>query len=158
MTLSELIARAEHSERRLARAAEQPTWTDPDSGYRRRALSPAAGGPLELVEVSLPAGAEVAYPADTYVFIHQQLWVIEGTLRFLEGDRAARARARRLPAARRPRRLRLQQPGRASMPLPRRADAALNVEGPAGESGAFDQAGCRGVSAVTKSARRGGRT
>jgi len=33
----------------------------------------------------LPAGAEVAYPADTYVFIHQQLWVIEGTLRFLEG-------------------------------------------------------------------------
>ena len=85
MTLSELIARAEHSERRLARASEQPTWTDPDSGYRRRALSPAAGAPLELVEVSLPAGAEVAYPADTYVFIHQQLWVIEGTLHFFEG-------------------------------------------------------------------------
>jgi transcriptional regulator with XRE-family HTH domain len=86
MTLSELIARAEHSDRRLARAAEQPTWTDPDSGYRRRAVSPASGGPLELVEVSLPAGASVAYPADTYVFIHQQLWVLEGTLHFREGD------------------------------------------------------------------------
>jgi transcriptional regulator with XRE-family HTH domain len=86
MTLSELIARAEHSDHRLARAADQPTWTDPDSGYRRRAVSPASGGPLELVEVSLPAGASVAYPADTYVFIHQQLWVLEGTLHFREGD------------------------------------------------------------------------
>ena len=56
MTLSELIARAEHGHGRLARAADQPTWTDPDSGYTRRALSPAAGGPLELVEISLPAG------------------------------------------------------------------------------------------------------
>jgi transcriptional regulator with XRE-family HTH domain len=85
MTLSELIARAEHGDARLARAADQPTWTDPDSGYTRRALSPAAGGPLELVEVTLPAGASVAYPADTYAFIHQQMWVLEGTLRFREG-------------------------------------------------------------------------
>ena len=86
MTLSELIARAEHADSRLARAADQPTWTDPDSGYTRRAVSPAAGGPLELVEVTLPAGASVAYPADTYAFIHQQLWVLEGTLRFREGE------------------------------------------------------------------------
>jgi transcriptional regulator with XRE-family HTH domain len=85
LTLSELIARAEHADARLARAADQPVWTDPDSGYTRRAVSPAAGGPLELVEVTLPAGARVAYPADTYVFIHQQLWVLEGTLRFTEG-------------------------------------------------------------------------
>ena len=86
LTLSELIARAEHADRRLARAADQPTWTDPDSGYRRRALSPASGGPLELVEVELPPGAEVSYPADTYAFIHQQMWVLDGHLRFKEGD------------------------------------------------------------------------
>src|SRR5918911_3561118 len=49
MTLSELVARAEHADGRLARAADQPWWTDPDTGYRRRALSPAAGGPLELM-------------------------------------------------------------------------------------------------------------
>src|SRR4051812_43331961 len=85
LTLSELIARAEHADQRLVRAADQPVWTDPDSGYTRRAVSPAAGGPLELVEVTLPAGAEVAYPADTYAFIHQQLWVLEGRLRFVEG-------------------------------------------------------------------------
>jgi transcriptional regulator with XRE-family HTH domain len=86
LTLSELIARAEHADRRLARAADQPVWTDPESGYTRRAVSPASGGPLELVEVVLPAGARVAYPADTYTFIHQQLWVLDGVLGFLEGE------------------------------------------------------------------------
>ncbi len=84
MTLSELVARAEHADRRLVRAAEQPTWTDPDSGYTRRAVS--SGGPLELVEVDLPGGAEVSYPAETYAFIHQQIWVLDGRLRFREGD------------------------------------------------------------------------
>ena len=86
MTLSELVGRAEHPDRRLARAAEQPVWTDPETGYRRRAVSPAGGGPLELVEVQLPAGARVAYPADAYAFIHQQIWVLDGRLSFREGD------------------------------------------------------------------------
>ncbi|WP_344424855.1 XRE family transcriptional regulator [Amycolatopsis minnesotensis] len=86
MTLSELVARAEADEPRLVRAADQPTWTDPVSGYRRRAVSPSAGGPLELVDVVLPPGAEVSYAADVYAFIHQQIWVLEGQLRFREGD------------------------------------------------------------------------
>jgi quercetin dioxygenase-like cupin family protein len=86
MTLSELVADAERDGRRLVRAADQPTWIDPATGYVRRALSPPSGRPLELVEVRLPAGAEVAYPADTYAFIHQQLWILEGRLRFREGD------------------------------------------------------------------------
>lgn len=86
MTLSELIARAEGNERRLVRADEQPVWTDPASGYRRRAVSPPAGGPLELVEVELPAGAEVPMAAGAYAFIHQQIWVLDGHLRFHEGD------------------------------------------------------------------------
>ncbi len=86
LTLSELVARAEHAERRLARAGDQPVWTDPESGYMRRALSPSSGGPLELVEVELPAGAQVSYPAETYAFIHQQLWILDGRLCFREGD------------------------------------------------------------------------
>jgi transcriptional regulator with XRE-family HTH domain len=85
MTLSELVARAEGGERRLARIADQPTWTDPETGYRRRAVSPTSGGPLELVEVELPAGAEVSYAADNYAFKHQQIWVLEGRLLFREG-------------------------------------------------------------------------
>ncbi|MGH3920339.1 MAG: helix-turn-helix domain-containing protein [Pseudonocardiaceae bacterium] len=86
MTLSELVARAEGDDQRLVRAADQPTWTDPDSGYRRRAVSPTPGGRLELVEVDLPAGTEISYPADAYAFIHQQIWMLEGRLRFREGD------------------------------------------------------------------------
>lgn len=85
MTLSELIARAE-GERRFVRAEEQAVWTDPETGYIRRALSPTTTGPLELVEVELPAGARIAYPADAYAFKHQQLWMLDGQLHFTDGD------------------------------------------------------------------------
>jgi transcriptional regulator with XRE-family HTH domain len=89
LTLSELIAKAEASSdphRRLARHADQPTWQDPDSGYVRRAVSPPAGGPLELVEVELPPHTDIPVGAETYTFIHQQIWVLNGHLRFREGD------------------------------------------------------------------------
>ena len=87
MTLSELIARAESADApRLARAADQPTWTDPETGYVRRAVSPTSAGPIQLVEVSLPPGARVSYPADAYAFINQQIWVLAGELWFLEGQ------------------------------------------------------------------------
>jgi quercetin dioxygenase-like cupin family protein len=48
-------------------------------------VSPA-GGAIQLVEVELPAGAEVAYPADSYALANHQIWVLEGCLRFQEGD------------------------------------------------------------------------
>ncbi|MEV8374389.1 helix-turn-helix domain-containing protein [Kribbella sp. NPDC056861] len=87
LTLSELVARAEGGTGDLLRrAADQPTWTDPATGYQRRAISPATDGPLELVEVELPAGAAVSYPADAYIFKYQQIWVLEGELRFREGE------------------------------------------------------------------------
>jgi transcriptional regulator with XRE-family HTH domain len=85
MTLSELVARAE-GERRFVRAADQAVWTDPDTGYVRRAISPNTANPLELVEVELPAGAQIAYPADAYSFKHQQIWMLEGQLHFTDGD------------------------------------------------------------------------
>jgi transcriptional regulator with XRE-family HTH domain len=86
MTLSELVARAEEGAGELLRrAGDQPVWTDPATGYRRRAVSPATDGPLELVEVELPAGASVSYPADAYIFKYQQLWILDGRLRFHEG-------------------------------------------------------------------------
>ncbi|MFJ9553559.1 helix-turn-helix domain-containing protein [Nocardiopsis sp. NPDC101807] len=86
ITLSELISRAEQGDRRLARSHEQPTWTDPDTGYVRRAVSPTSGGPIELVEVELPAGARVAFPVEAYVFTHHQIWVLDGALAFREGS------------------------------------------------------------------------
>jgi transcriptional regulator with XRE-family HTH domain len=85
MTLSELVARAENTGELLRRADDQPVWTDPVTGYRRRAVSPVTDSPLELVEVELPAGASVSYPAHAYLFKYQQLWILDGQLRFHEG-------------------------------------------------------------------------
>jgi transcriptional regulator with XRE-family HTH domain len=85
LTLSTLLARAESSGDRLSRVASQESWTDPSSGYVRRAVSPRAGGPLELVSVLLPEGARVSYPASAYAFLHHQVLVLAGTLRFREG-------------------------------------------------------------------------
>jgi transcriptional regulator with XRE-family HTH domain len=88
MTLSELLAQAEGGDGRLARRAGQPLWRDPGSGYVRRRVTPdgGAGAAVEVVDVELPAGGEVAYPADAYTFIQQQIWVLAGTLTFREGD------------------------------------------------------------------------
>jgi transcriptional regulator with XRE-family HTH domain len=64
-----------------ARAADQPVWTDPGSGYVRRNLSPAAWSPLQLVEVSFPPGARVAYDtAARAADVGQQVWIIEGAM------------------------------------------------------------------------------
>src|SRR5262244_2973591 len=63
-TLSRLMADAETRPPSVLRAAEQAAWTDPDSGYRRRAVSPPAAGLRgELVEVHIPAGSSVSFDA-----------------------------------------------------------------------------------------------
>ncbi|QRM54687.1 XRE family transcriptional regulator [Sinorhizobium sp. BG8] len=86
LSVSTLIARAEAGTERLLRNADQPVWTDPETGYRRRHVSPPAGAPLEIVEVELPPGARVAYPAAAFTFVRQMIRVIEGTLTFVEGE------------------------------------------------------------------------
>lgn len=71
----------------MARAADQPIWTDPVSGYVRRNLSPAAVSPIQLVEVSFPAGQRVAYETGAReAETHQQVWMIEGAMDLAVGD------------------------------------------------------------------------
>ena len=86
LTLSALLARAEQANGRLARRIDQPRWTDPETQYRRRVVSPSTGSPLEIVEVELPPGAEVAFPAAAYSFRYHQILVLSGTLTLIEGD------------------------------------------------------------------------
>ena len=86
LTLSSLLARAELQSGRLLRAADQPQWTDPETGYVRRHVSPATDLPVELVQVELPAGAEVSFPASAYVFNRHLIWVLKGHLTFVEGE------------------------------------------------------------------------
>lgn len=85
MTLSALIARAEASGGTVMRAVDQPRWTDPATGYVRRHLSPPSAAGMELVRVELPAGAAVSFPAASYAFMNQMMWMIAGRLHFREG-------------------------------------------------------------------------
>ena len=79
----------------LARRSEQPVWTDPDSGYVRRSVSPAGtGSRLEIVEVEMPAGARVLLDAPRGGFrLDQQLWLLEGELSLTVGGREHRLAA-----------------------------------------------------------------
>jgi quercetin dioxygenase-like cupin family protein len=80
-TLSRLMAEAETRAANLVPAAHQAVWTDPDTGYRRRAVSPpAAGLRAELVEVRLPPGAVVAYDTSPVPGLEHHLWLLEGGL------------------------------------------------------------------------------
>lgn len=86
LSMSQLIARAEAKEGRLLRRAEQPVWTDPQTHYVRRHVSPPSHDlPLDLVQVELPAGARVPMPASAYVAQRQLIWVLQGALVFMEG-------------------------------------------------------------------------
>lgn len=91
LTVSALLARAEADAgpQRVARAADQPLWTDPATGYLRRAVSPPGAEP-ELVEVDLPPGARVAYPASSFAFLRGQVVrVVSGRLVVEEGSEEA---------------------------------------------------------------------
>ncbi len=86
LTLSTFLTRAEGHGGRLVRAGEQPSWTDADSGCVRTLVSPNAGGPIEIVAVDLPAGAEVRFPASIYSVFHQIVMVLQGRLTLAEGQ------------------------------------------------------------------------
>lgn len=89
LTLSTLLARTETSPSgRLVRAADQLLWTDPATGYIRRQIAPAPGSdlPIDVVTVDLPAGASVSFPAASYRFIRQVIWVLVGRLSFIEAQ------------------------------------------------------------------------
>ena len=86
LSMSTLMARAEIAPGRLLRSADQPVWTDPDTGYVRRHVSPRSDMPLDLVQVTLPAKQRVPMPASAYTFLRQLIWVLDGRLVFVEGD------------------------------------------------------------------------
>ncbi|MGI5472781.1 helix-turn-helix domain-containing protein [Streptomyces sp. CA-132043] len=60
-------------------------WRDPATGYSRRQIS-GPRFPADIAEVRLPAGARIPYPAETFAFVRQIVWVLDGRLTFHEGD------------------------------------------------------------------------
>lgn len=86
LSMSTLLARAEIKQGRLLRKDEQHVWTDPQTGYVRRHISPQSELPFDIIQVTLPAGQEVLMPASAYAFLRQIVWVLSGALVFLEGS------------------------------------------------------------------------
>lgn len=87
LTVSALLARAEGDDARgrIARHADQELWTDPETGYLRRAVSPPGAEP-ELVQIEMPPGGRVEYPASSYAFLRgQSIWVLGGQLMIEDG-------------------------------------------------------------------------
>ena len=72
----------------VARAAAQPSWRDPHSGYVRRNVSPSGvGSQIQIVEVRFPSKARVSYETGPREpVMHQQVWVIEGAIDISVGD------------------------------------------------------------------------
>jgi transcriptional regulator with XRE-family HTH domain len=66
----------------IARHADQPTWRDPASQYVRRNLSPPGyPSPLQLVEVTFPAGARVRLESGPrHPRLHQQIFLLAGSM------------------------------------------------------------------------------
>jgi transcriptional regulator with XRE-family HTH domain len=84
LTLAGLLLRAEGEGERLSRAADQPVWRDPESGYLRRQVFSRPDHPLELVAVEMPAGQRVTLPASSYARIRQLVMVQAGELTLVE--------------------------------------------------------------------------
>jgi len=96
LTMSTLLARAETTQAgRLMRSADQPRWQDPGTGYIRRQIAPSAESdlPVEIVQVEMPPGQRVAFPAASYLFIRQVVWVLQGELEIVEGPTTHRLQA-----------------------------------------------------------------
>ena len=72
----------------IMRRADQPVWRDPASGYLRRNVSPmGAAQPMQISEVEFPPKARVAFESGARdVRVHQQVWVLEGTIEIIAGD------------------------------------------------------------------------
>jgi transcriptional regulator with XRE-family HTH domain len=85
LTLAGLLLRAEGEKSRLTRAADQPAWRDPATGYVRRQVFSRSDHPTELVHVELPSGRSVRFPAWSYVHTRHVVWVQKGVLSLSEG-------------------------------------------------------------------------
>jgi transcriptional regulator with XRE-family HTH domain len=92
VTLASLFDHPQGAANPLSRASDRTTWKDPQTGYLRRNISPPDfPTPIQIVEVTLPARARVAYDTATReVVIHQQLWMQEGTIDFTLGKHTYR--------------------------------------------------------------------
>jgi transcriptional regulator with XRE-family HTH domain len=85
VTLASLFEAPQPDASPLVRRADQLEWTDPQSGYTRRNISPPHfRSPLQIVQIDFPVGASVTYEAGLReVGVQQQVWVLEGCMELI---------------------------------------------------------------------------
>lgn len=80
-TVSRLLADIEGEAPALVRRAEQLEWVDPETGFRRRSVSPPRGGfDCELLSCELPPGARIDYPLPPRLGLEHHLYLLDGGL------------------------------------------------------------------------------
>ncbi|WP_372072701.1 XRE family transcriptional regulator [Tistrella mobilis] len=82
LPMSRLIALAEEDFAARLRPADQPVWTDPATGFRRRQLSPPAatlGG--EVLDCALPPATRIDYDRPPRPGLEHHLVLMTGRLR-----------------------------------------------------------------------------
>jgi transcriptional regulator with XRE-family HTH domain len=82
LTMSRLIALAEDDFTALLRPADQPVWTDPATGFRRRQIStPAATLGGEVLDCELPPATRIDYDQPPRPGLEHHLVLIAGRIR-----------------------------------------------------------------------------
>jgi transcriptional regulator with XRE-family HTH domain len=87
-TLASLFDQAHAPPTPVSRSADRTSWQDPESGYRRRNISPASfPSPIRIVDVHFPAGATVAFETSAReTAVAQQIWVLDGAIEVTVGN------------------------------------------------------------------------
>jgi transcriptional regulator with XRE-family HTH domain len=81
LTMSRLLAQVEANGAAIVPRKDQPVWTDPATGFRRRQISPPAPDfDCELLECELPAGVRIAYDAPSRAGLEHHLYLKSGAL------------------------------------------------------------------------------
>ena len=79
--MSQMLADIDDQPASLLPSADQPVWVDPESGFTRRMVSPAARGFKQVVtEITLPAKAEVSYDTSPVQGTEVHLWMLQGAM------------------------------------------------------------------------------
>lgn len=81
LTMAALFGAETGSRERLFLNDRQPTWTDPDTGFQRRVLTPGSGDYRgSVIEGVLPAGQTISYSAPPVPGLEHHLAMLEGAL------------------------------------------------------------------------------
>ncbi|MFI9817133.1 helix-turn-helix domain-containing protein [Saccharothrix variisporea] len=94
LTMSRLLAEVEPAPSPLVPADRQPVWHDDDAGITRRSVSPPSAGLRgEVVEVTLRAGADIAYEGSPVPGLEHHAWILAGAVEVTVDGSVHEARA-----------------------------------------------------------------